>query len=156
MKFEKVSLQEWIRSGETEDTYDNIKLPKRGTKNSAGYDFYSPSDFIIPPGESELIPTGIKANIDADKVLMLFPRSSLGIKHSISLANTTGIIDADYYNNPDNEGHIFIKLINNNHYNTFECTTGDRLVQGIIIQYFVVSDDDTKSERSGGIGSTGN
>ena len=110
-KFEKVSKEEFLKSCDDINVYENIKLPKRATKGSAGYDFYAPFDFTLNPGETIKIPTGIRASMDEDYVLMLFPRSSLGFKYRLQLNNTVGIIDSDYYYS-DNEGHIFIKITN--------------------------------------------
>ena len=134
-------------------TWDNIRLPKRSTVNSAGYDFCSPIDFELNPGEEIKIPTGIRCKIDSDWVLTIHPRSSLGFKYQIGLANTTGIIDSDYYNS-DNEGHIMVKLINRGN-KKFSANKGDKIVQGIFLPYGITVDDNAKGIRNGGFGSTG-
>ena len=120
-KFEKVSFQQFKKdyidcfNEESDDKikeiYDNIKLPKRATKGSAGHDFYSPISFELKPNEIIKIPTGIRVKIEDGWFLANFPRSSLGFKYRLQLNNTVGIIDADYYN-ALNEGHIMSKLTN--------------------------------------------
>ena len=92
--------------------YNDIKLPVRKTKNSAGYDFYIPFDAIINPNETILIPTGIKVIMNENEFLGIYVRSGLGTKYNLRMCNQVGIIDADYYNNIENEGHIFIKMQN--------------------------------------------
>lgn len=133
--------------------WGNITLPKRSTANSAGYDFVSPIDFELNPGEEIKIPTGIRCKMDGDWVLTIHPRSSLGFKYQIGLANTTGIIDSDYYNS-DNEGHIMVKLVNRGH-KVFSAKNGDKIVQGIFLPYGITVDDNASGERNGGFGSTG-
>ena len=161
MKFEKISYEQFakdIDEGLPEEIikaiWEGIKLPKRATKNSAGYDFFAPYAFKLPAGQNILIPTGIKCSLDEDKFLAIYPRSSFGIKYGITLANTTGIIDADYYNNPKNEGHIFVKLVNNG--KELPVLEGEAICQGIITPFFKTEDDDSTDERVGGIGSTDN
>lgn len=99
------------QSGQIWKIYENISLPKRATAGSAGYDFFSPVDFQLGPGETIKIPTGIRAQMEPDWVLKIYPRSGLGFKYRLQLNNTVGIIDSDYFNS-DNEGHIFIKITN--------------------------------------------
>ena len=132
------------------------KLPRRATKGSAGYDFYAPFTFTLLPGETIKIPTGIKCRMNPGWVLKLYPRSSLGFKHRISLDNTVGIIDQDYYNNPNNEGHIFIKITYNKPLSAPALTIhkGDAFAQGLFIEYGITEDDETTDERIGGMGST--
>lgn len=134
-------------------SWKNICLPVRGTVNSAGYDFVTPINFILNPGESIKIPTGIRCKMDSDWVLTIHPRSNLGFNYQIGLANTTGIIDSDYYN-ANNEGHIMVKLVNHGT-KKFEANEGYRIVQGIFMPYGVTVDDSAKGERIGGFGSTG-
>ena len=153
-KFEKVSKEEFLKSCDDINVYENIKLPKRATKGSAGYDFYAPFDFTLNPGETIKIPTGIRASMDEDYVLMLFPRSSLGFKYRLQLNNTVGIIDSDYYYS-DNEGHIFIKITNDsNEGKSVSIKQGEGFAQGIFLCYGVTVDDDTTEVRNGGFGST--
>lgn len=127
-------------------------IPKRATKNSAGYDFYSPFNIDIAPHSKCKIPTYIKCSMDDDMVLMLYIRSSMANKE-ITLVNSVGIIDSDYYNNPDNEGNIIIMLRNDSD-ETYHINQGDRLVQGIIQNYYITDDDNVEKVRKGGIGST--
>lgn len=160
-KFEKVSIEQFseamsgIKSeAEIKEIYDKIKLPKRATSGSAGYDFYSTLDFELAPHETVTVPTGIRVRIDDGWVLCLFPRSGLGFKFRLQLNNTVGIIDSDYYNS-DNEGHIFIKLTNDTNMDkTVSIKQGDGFVQGIFMQYGITEDDDATGIRNGGFGST--
>jgi len=157
-RFEKVSLEEFKLDFDLaenkEEIYNEIKLPKRATKGSAGYDFYSPIDFTLKPGETIKIPTGIRCFIEDGYVLSLYPRSGLGFKYRIQLNNTVGIIDSDYYN-AKNEGHIMIKLTNDsNEGKVLEIKKGEGISQGIFTEYFVTYDDETEGIRVGGFGST--
>ena len=160
MKFEKISKTQYFRDvrGKFPIAYDDIKLPKRGTAQSAGYDFFSVADITLLPGETIKLPTGIKFKCDPDKFLAAYPRSGIGFKHGIMLANTVGIIDADYYNNPGNEGHIWVKLTYPQQASIstdpFVIKKGDAIFQGIIQPYYTVEDDDASAERIGGFGST--
>ena len=131
------------------------KLPTRSTKGSAGYDFESPVDFVVPAnGFSPLIFTDIKAHIDNQYVLMLFVRSSVGIKKGCVLANGTGIIDESFFENPDNDGNIGFKLFNcTDTDQTFKM--GERIFQGVFLPYSITINDNCDVERTGGIGSTG-
>lgn len=132
--------------------YDSIKLPKRATRGSAGYDFFAPFDFTLNSNESIKIPTGIRCHIKEGYVLSIFPRSSFGFKYGVKLANTVGIIDSDYFH-ADNQGHIFVKLTNTGN-KAVEVKQGDAFCQGIFTQYFLTYDDNVTEERTGGIGST--
>lgn len=165
-KFEKVSFEQFAEGyknnfGDTSESeikkiYDEIKLPKRATSGSAGYDFYSTIDFKLNPGETITIPTGIRAKIADGWVLCLFPRSGLGFKFRLQLNNTVGIIDSDYYNS-DNEGHIFIKLTNDTNMNkTVSLSRGDGFVQGLFMPFGITEDDSADGVRNGGFGSTSN
>ena len=133
----------------------DIQLPKRGTKNACAYDFFSPISTTIHPGEALMVWTDVKAHIPSRYALLLNVRSSMG-KYGIMLANTQGWIDADYYSNPSNDGNIGI-LLRNNGTAPFELHQGDRIVQGMIIKYYLMDDDGDgkKVERAGGFGSTG-
>ena len=140
---------------EIRKVYDRIKLPKRATIGSAGYDFYTPIDVVLEPGETAKIPTGIRAFMENDWVLMMFPRSGLGFKYRLQLNNTVGIIDSDYFCS-DNEGHIFAKITNDsNEKKTVILNAGDGFMQGIFLQYGITNDDITYGVRNGGFGSTG-
>lgn len=129
-----------------------ITLPTRATQHSAGYDFYSPVDVTIQPNESILIFTDVKAHMYYDNVLLLIPRSSMG-KHPVMIANTVGLIDCDYYGNPDNDGNIGFRLLNLGA-TPYEIKVGDRIGQGVFIKYGTVKDDHTTETRVGGYGST--
>ncbi len=158
-RFEKVSKKQfsdaWIDTFKCdENVYDEIKLPKRATKGSAGYDFFSTLDFSLAPGESIKIPTGIRAYIEDGWVLKIYPRSGLGFKFRLQLNNTVGIIDSDYYNS-DNEGHIFIKITNDSkEEKTVTIKKGEAFAQGIFLEYGIIYDDDVAEIRNGGFGST--
>ncbi len=134
--------------------YEDIRIPVRATRGSAGYDFFAPFSFTLAPGESIKIPTGIRVRIDEEWVLKLYPRSGLGFKYRLQMNNTVGIIDSDYFNS-DNEGHIFIKLTNDtNEGRTLEIARGTGFAQGIFIEYGITVDDDAAGVRNGGLGST--
>ena len=158
-KFEIISKKQWAKDISILDNpqcaiIDHLK-PHRSTKYSAGYDFISPIEIIVPAHEMAKIPTGIKAAMNDDEILYIYPRSSIGFKTGIRLSNTVGIVDADYYNNPDNEGHIFIKFFNPTD-KDYQIHIGDKIAQGIFAKYLVVDDEEEiKTERSGGLGSTG-
>lgn len=160
-KFHKVSFRLFQESykednkflqEEIKNIYDDIKLPKRATSSSAGYDFYSPYSFKLEPKETIKIATGIRVSMEDDLVLLIFPRSSLGFKYRLMLENTVGVIDSDYFLS-DNECHIFVKITNHSN-KTLEIKKGDAFVQGIFIKYYTTIDDDTNEIRNGGIGST--
>lgn len=154
--FEKISKKQWEKDFNytAEVEYDAHITPKRGSKNSAGYDFFSPVYAVIPAKSTVKIPTGIKAYMQDDEVLMIYPRSSIGFKTNIRLSNTVGIIDSDYYNNPDNEGHMWIKFYNPTD-KEYIINIGDKIAQGIFTKFLITDDDDVTEERNGGLGSTG-
>ncbi len=154
-KFEKISLNQFIQDTElTLKEYNTYEIPKRSTKYSAGYDFECLTDFTLKPNETKLIPTGIKVIMNEDEVLMLYIRSSLGIKYNIRMCNQTGIIDKDYYNNEENEGHIFVKIQNEgNKEKHFK--KGEKFIQGLFIKYLTTDDEnEIINKRKGGFGST--
>lgn len=150
-KFEKVSLEEFIKAEEKEN-YQNIILPKRATSGSAGYDFFALNDFTLAPNETIKIATGVRAYIEEGWVLKIYPRSGLGFKYRLRLDNTVGIIDSDYYY-AYNEGHIFIKLTNCGD-KTLTVEKGKAFAQGVFLEYGITVDDDATEERTGGFGST--
>ena len=136
------------------DMYESLSLPKRATSGSAGYDFFAPFAFSLPPGATIKIPTGIRAKMDENWVLKIYPRSGLGFKFRLQMNNTVGIIDSDYFHS-DNEGHIFLKLTNDsNEGKTVEVAAGTGLVQGIFLEYGITVDDEADGVRNGGFGST--
>lgn len=132
----------------------NINMPVRKTAHSAGYDIEAAESASVEPGALALIATGLKAYMQADEYLGIHIRSSLGIKQQLLLANSQGVIDADYYNNSDNEGHIIIALRNMGD-RTVTINKGDRIAQGIFYQYLTADEDFAEGTRSGGFGSTG-
>jgi len=182
IKFEKVSYEQFLKDykaiygDEIEEKYikpmyDNLKLPKRATSGSCGYDFFSPFDWELdnrsevivgdktcgyePRPTEIMIPTGIRAIMDENVCLVLVPRSGLGSKHYLRLSGTLGVIDSDYYKS-DNEGHIFIKVrIENHNLDVFRVVAGERFAQGIFLNYLRVDNDrPIRSTRNGGFGST--
>lgn len=164
-RFEKVTYaqfkKDWKNTfGETYDEqniqkiYDKIKLPRRATSGSAGYDILSPFIFILKPNETIKIPTGLRVIIDENWALKCYPRSGLGFKYRLELDNTVGIIDSDY-SYSDNEGHIFFKITNNTKENkTVYINEGDGFAQGVFEEYGITVDDDPIGVRNGGFGST--
>lgn len=149
-KFEKISFEQFKKDiCDDEKLYKEYNLPKRSTKYSAGYDFESLSDFVIKPNEIKLIPTGIKAEMNPNEVLLLSVRSSQGFKYNVRLCNQIGVIDKDYYNNQKNEGHIFIKLHNEGD-KDYAVNKGDKIIQGLFINYLLVDDEqEVEKERLG-------
>lgn len=163
-QFEKVSYNQFKEAfeknfvsytdEEVKKIYDDIKLPKRATKGSAGYDFYSPIDIELKPGKTITFPTGIRCKMDDNWFLGIFPRSGLGFKFRLQLNNTVGIIDSDYYYS-DNEGHIMAKLTNDSNENkTVSVKAGQGIVQGIFMPFGITADDEATKTRNGGFGST--
>lgn len=134
----------------------NINLPKRKTGRSAGYDIEAAEDVTLAPHKVVLVPTGLKAYMKPDEYLGIHVRSGISIKNCISCVNSQGIIDADYYNNPDNEGHIMVPLINHGETDFF-IGKGTRVAQGIFYKYLTVDGDEAGmgADRVGGFGSTG-
>lgn len=132
----------------------DVKLPARSSANSAGYDFYSPCEITIYPGEIGTVWTDVKACMNKCNVLLIYPRSSMG-KKQIVLANGTGVIDSDYYNNPNNDGNIGIMLYNYGN-QPFNIHCGDKIAQGVFVNYFTTDSDSATGKRTGGFGSTGN
>ncbi|MDO4203446.1 MAG: dUTP diphosphatase [Selenomonadaceae bacterium] len=132
----------------------NINIPVRKTARSAGYDIEAAESVIVSPGELVKIATGLKAYMQDDEYLGIHIRSSLGINRQLMLANSQGVIDADYYNNPDNEGHIIIAMRNMGS-EPVSINKGDRIAQGIFYRYLVADDDTAEGARTGGFGSTG-
>lgn len=163
-KFHKVSFTQFmdgyndcfapLSEEDVKVVYDSLKLPKRATKGSAGYDFFLPADIVLKPNETIKIPTGIRAEMREDWVLKLYPRSGLGFKFRLQLNNTVGIIDSDYFYS-DNEGHIFAKITNDSNENKIlSLKAGDGFMQGIFLQYGICEDDEADGIRNGGFGST--
>ena len=156
-QFYKVSKEQFLADFEGQnaaEVYESIQLPNRATTGSAGYDFFSPIDFTLAPGETIKLATGIRVKIDEGWVLKLYPRSGLGFKFRLQMNNTVGIIDSDYYHS-DNEGHIFAKITNDsNEGKTLSIKQGEGFMQGIFVEYGVTYDDEVTAIRNGGFGST--
>jgi dUTP pyrophosphatase len=131
----------------------DIKLPVRATKNSAGYDFYSPIDLEIAPHTAEMVWTNVKACFNGDEVLMLAVTSGMG-KNGIMLSNNVGIIDADYYSNVSNDGNVGFRLYNFLD-KMYQIKAGDKIGQGLFFKYLTVDDEkEITTARIGGFGST--
>ena len=154
-RFEKISFEQFAKDVKDDRMlYNEYKLPVRKTKYSAGYDFLAIEDFSIKPGEIKKIPTGIKALYPTDETLMLFVRSSMGFKWNVRMCNQVGIIDSDFYNNSDNEGHMWFALQNQGD-KTFKVKKGESFGQGLFMKYLTVDDEEEiKGNRNGGLGST--
>lgn len=151
--FEKISFEQFKKDISNDmDSYNDYELPKRATKNSCGYDFYAIDDIVIKPHEIKKIPTGVKAKFNNDEMLMLVVRSSMGFKYNVRMCNQVGIIDCDYYNNEDNEGHIWIALQNEGDA-IYEVRKGMAYCQGIFVNYLTCGDE-VDEKRISGIGST--
>jgi dUTP pyrophosphatase len=142
-----------MRKFEVVTGFNCVQLPKRSTRHSAGYDFIALGNVVIRAKSMVVINTGVKVCIPEDEVLQIYPRSSFGFKRQLMLANSTGIIDSDYYNNPDNEGHIMIAYYNYGEDDQV-IKAGEKIAQGIFHKYFVTDDDYVDTIRKGGLGST--
>ena len=177
MHFERISREQWTKDvldiarvdkptkeelEKINAIYENIKIPRRATKHSAGIDFFMPDNVIIPMEGYGLVPTGVRwvcdKEEDKDKVLQIYPRSGMGFRTGVRLANTVGIIDADYYN-ADNEGHIMIKMYNPLGLHTtptgnIQIKANEAFAQGIITKFYTCDEDEVEEERTGGFGST--
>ena len=141
--FEKISFEEFKKSvKDDEKLYESIKLP------------IAFEDITIKPGEIKKIPTGYKVKLQDDEVLLIVVRSSMGFKYNIRLCNQVGVIDADYYNNESNEGHMYVALQNEGT-KDFVINKSDAYAQGIIIKYLTCGEENNQ-KRTGGIGSTNN
>ena len=155
----KVEIHDYnnrVRGFERVSGFDKAVLPARKTTGSCGYDIhiYSTTPTTIKPHESKVFCTGIKAYMPRDEFLAIYIRSSIGIKKHLMLKNSVGIIDEDFYNNEDNEGHILVALYN---YGDEPVTLEpfERVAQGVFQKYGVVDNDNADQTRTGGIGSTG-
>ncbi len=145
-----------MRGFEKAKGFENLEfeLPVRGTKYSAGYDIAVIEDTVIEPGKIVFAKTGVKAYMNEDEVLFLYPRSSLARKKGLMLSNSVGVVDCDYYSNIDNDGHIMISLFNFTEEKVV-VNKGEKVAQCIFQQYLTVSDEvSIESERTGGFGST--
>ena len=155
-RFDRVSLEQFRQdAAHLTDPLplSDIPLPARATAGSAGYDFVCPAEVTLLPDEGIVIPTGVRAFMEPGWVLLIFPRSGLGFKHRLHLANTTGVIDSDYVN-ARNEGHIMVKIVNGSD-RTVVIGRGERFCQGVFVPYGLAEESALPGERSGGLGSTG-
>lgn len=133
---------------------DETLLPKRETARAAGYDLKAAETIVLSPGEIKLVPTGVKAYMQAGEVLYLYDRSSNPRKKGLVLINSVGVIDGDYYGNPDNEGHIFAQMKNITE-TTVTVEAGERIVQAVFAPFLLADGDKATGQRTGGFGSTG-
>ena len=166
-KFEKVSLEQFARDivdvfdtfysvKEIEEIYNSIELPVRATKFSAGHDIKIPFAKSLAPSDTLKIPTGIRCKMDEGWVLKIYPRSGHGFKYGVHLANSCGIVDADYYG-ANNEGHIQVKLVNDSLLKKqIELSQGDAFCQGVFVPFGTTVNDKVNTQRTGGFGSTDN
>lgn len=157
--FEKVTFGQYVKDLQPRNKvmakaeFDRIRMPKRATSGSAGYDMFIPFEVLISPGTAMKIPTGISARIDEGWALIVLPKSGLGTKYRVQLSNTIGLIDSDYHNS-DNEGHIMVTLYNDGN-KPLRLEAGDKFVQAVFIPYGITTDDTASKKRNGGFGSTG-
>lgn len=154
-KFEKISFEQFKKDvKDDKELYESYSLPKRSTKTSAGYDFFALYDYTLKPGEIMKVPTGIKASMESDEVLFLIDRSSMGFKYNVRMCNQVGVIDQDYYNNPNNEGHMWIRIQNEGD-KDYIVKKGEGMIQGIFMKYLKTDDDiELDRVRTGAFGST--
>ena len=153
-KFMHVSEEQYASSALPDALpLDTIPLPARATAGSAGYDFICPADVTLQPGDAITISTGVRCEMQPGWVLMLFPRSGLGFKHQVRLANTVGVIDSDYFH-AANEGHIMVRIVNGGDHQVV-IGRGERFCQGVFLPHGLAQEDEVLADREGGFGSTG-
>lgn len=131
-----------------------ITIPARKTAHSAGYDLAAAEPVSIAARGQALVPTGLKAYMEPGEVLLIVVRSSLAVHRHLVLANQVGVIDADYVDNPDNEGHIFVPMLNLSD-QAVRIEAGERIAQAIFVAYRTTDGDSAGAIRAGGFGSTG-
>lgn len=164
-EFKKVSIEQFTvdflsffphaSEKEVTDAYKSVVLPSRATKGSAGYDFSLVTSLKICPGESVCIPTGLRAQISEGWVLLIVPKSGLGIRYRLQLDNTIGVIDSDYFD-ADNEGHILIQVTNDSKTDkVLNLDCGKAFAQGVFVPFGITNTDEASNSRVGGFGSTG-
>lgn len=148
--FENISFEQFKKDiKDDKKLYEEYLLPKRSTKNSAGYDFFAIEDFVISPGEVKKIPTGYRAKFEEDEVLFLVVRSSMGFKHNVRMTNQVGVIDSDFYSNLKNNGHMFVSLQNHGD-KEYVVKKGEAYCQGIFMKYLTVDNEEKiDKERTG-------
>lgn len=153
--FEKISFDQFRKDvDDNKMLYHEYNLPRRSTKYSAGYDFFAIEEFVLRPGERKKIPTGVKVSMNQSEMLMIVVRSSMGFKYNVRMCNQVGIIESDYYNNIDNEGHIWIALENRGE-KEYKVMKDAKYAQGIFTTFLTTDEEEEiTNERVGGIGST--
>ena len=148
--FEKISFEQFKKDvADDQKLYDEIIIPERGSSATAGYDLHLLSDLTLEPGEVAKLPTGLKARFQPDEVLFLIVRSGTGFKYNIRLCNQVGVIDSDYYNNPDNEGHLWLKVQNEDTV-AHSFRRGDALVQGVFTKFLTTDSDQNLNQKRRG------
>ena len=163
---EKISLNEFSKSVrkyngdkfsdiEIKEMYDNLPSPCRSTLHAGGYDFYAPYDFVLKPGETIIVPTGFRVHMNNDEIFNLFVRGGTGFKYNVRLSNQVGIIDADYFGNETNEGHMFVSFTNHGSKSWENRGLESKMAQGIFMPYYTTCDDNCLNNiRKSGFGST--
>ena len=145
--FEKISFKQFAKDVKDDiELYNEYKLPQRDTYSTAGYDIYLLNDIKLEPNEIKKIPTGLKCFFEKDEMLLLVVRSSMGFKYNVRLCNQVGVIDADYYNNEDNEGHIWLRVQNEGD-KTVEFAKRDAIAQGIFMKYLTTNSDNILTDK---------
>ena len=140
--FEKISFEQFKKDISSDvKLYEEYNLPKRETKYAAAYDFEALFDYTLEPGEIKNIPTGIKVNMEDDDVLLLIDRSSMGFKYNVRMCIQVGVIDKDYYNNKDNEGHMWIRIQNEGN-KPYRVKKGEGIIQGMFVKYLTVDNEE--------------
>ena len=140
-KFEKISFEQFKKDiSDDIELYNAFRMPARETIGAAGYDFFSLSDFVIKPGETKKLPTGVKVLMENDEFLAIVVKGGQGFSYNVRLINQVGVVDKDFYNNPGNEGHIWIGLKNEGN-KDYVVNKGDGIAQGIFIKYLITDDD---------------
>lgn len=152
IKWRNIEMRKFEKVSRVKDL--DFELPKRSTKYSAGYDFINPEDVQCLPDTITMVRTGIKAQFPEDETLLMFNRSSNPKKKHLILINGVGVVDADYYNNEDNEGEIAFPFYNISK-EIITIKAGEKLGQGLFVKYGITCDDEAEGERKGGFGSTG-
>ena len=155
-RFERVSAEQYQKDAagfHRVMTPEEIPMPRRATRGSAGYDIICPVAARIGPGETAVIPTGLRAFIEPGWVLIICPRSSMGRRYGMRLANTIGVVDSDYVQ-ADNEGHILLAVVNGGAA-PLVLNPGDRVCQGIFLPFGIAEEAEVTAQRRGGYGSTG-
>ncbi len=170
--FEKVSYEEFRKAviknngdkysdEDIKEMYDQLEYPCRSTLRAGGYDFFAPYDFVLKAGETMVVPTGFRVHMNDDEIFNLFIRSGAGFKYNVRLSNQVGIVDADYYNNESNEGHMFVSFTNHGKKDWVNVSLGlkkeekSKMVQGIFMPFYLTNNDECLNMvRVAGVGST--